>query len=175
MIQTPLRIALAALLCASLFLLGCSGFKGPNSNTETGRTAGGVDVKDDIEDLNGLINLAEAPEEVSFVESEVRPGDLASGAGKEARRRLLAVLRYEGEPAKRLSASVAALGKGEPVSLGMETWYPAELVAKSQTGGEESLRGIAYPAAMLAKAPYTDGRMIRVEGTDYYVVELYAR
>lgn len=174
MIQTPLRIGLFA-LAVSLVLCGCSVFTGSNSNSGKEKARESSSPYDDMDELKVFVDLSEDPEEVSWVEKDLKPGETGSADSTAAKKRLLAVLRYEGDPARRFNTSVTGLGKGEAVSLNVESWFPAELVAKGQTGAEETLKGMSYPAKALAKSPYTDGRIVRVDGTDYFVLELFVR
>jgi hypothetical protein len=41
--------------------------------------------------------------------------------------------------------------------------------------GDDSLNGVAYAADSFYQEPFTSGRIVRVDGTDYFVLELSAK
>jgi len=60
------------------------------------------------------------------------------------------------------------------VSIPVETWFPEELVAQGETSGDTALRGEACSAASFFQEPYMSGRVVRIEATDYFVLEVTA-
>ena len=60
------------------------------------------------------------------------------------------------------------------VDVGAETWFPEELTAQSQLSGEGVLKGTAYAANEFFNIPYGSGKVTRIRGTDYFVLELTA-
>jgi len=44
-----------------------------------------------------------------------------------------------------------------------------------ELSGDDSLKGLAYSADSFFQEPYTSGRVIRIDGTDYFVLELSAK
>lgn len=88
-------------------------------------------------------------------------------------KRLVAVLRYAPADANKIVAEAG--GRPEGRSLQVETWFPDELIAQSEMRGDSALKGMAYPATGFYQEPYTSGKITRVEGTDYFVLDLTAK
>ncbi|MDQ3042529.1 MAG: hypothetical protein M3R11_09180, partial [Acidobacteriota bacterium] len=61
-----------------------------------------------------------------------------------------------------------------PADIDAEDWFPPELVAKSQESGDASLKGIGYAANDFLQPPYSNGRLTRINDTDYFVLELFS-
>lgn len=128
---------------------------GGNSNAETSQT------KDDLEELALVIRLPEIdPEtEVTWREEETQ-----NPQGKK----LTAVLLLNDADAGKFSGSKT----GEKVEIDAATWFPAELIAQAPLSGDKMLKGTSFPATDFVNAPYGKGRVIRVDNTNYFIVEL---
>ena len=165
---------LPALLLSIFSLLQCScvkpdGSQNANQNAAGNQTANASNlppgVRDDVAELNAAVNFPIPPEEAVWREDNV------SGKGKK----LLAVLKYDGED---LSKVVAAAEKhnpaaaAAPVEIGAEEWFPDELTAPLQLTGTDKLKGSAYAANDFFNQPYANGRLIRINETNYFVLEL---
>lgn len=169
----PLRLFIVSSLLAFL-MSSCSkpvdfGNAAGSSMAQDNRT------KDDIEELRNIIELPDDAEEAVWREEVLSAAAAARAGKKEGTSRLVAVLRFEGRSAERFDLRIRSIGKGERVSLATESWFPAELVAKGQTDSQEMISAMSFPATSFAKAPYADGRIMRAEGTSYYVLELFAK
>lgn len=172
-----IRKPLGFLLLTASFLLGitaCGKSSIGGSTSNTSADSAQALTNDDLEELQGLVYLPVDPDEVSWRERPLTESEAASAGSKEGASRLVAVLRYEGDNAQKFSTSLAGLGKGEPGTAAVETWYPAELIAKGQTGTEETVKVTKYSADSYAKPPYRKGRLFRVEGIDFYILELFS-
>lgn len=90
-----------------------------------------------------------------------------------ATKRVLAVMRYSPADANKIVAEAGGNPEGQTIQV--ETWFPDELIAQSEMSGDNALKGIAYPATAFYQEPYTDGKITRVEGTDFFVLELKAK
>jgi hypothetical protein len=91
-------------------------------------------------------------------------------------KRLKATLRFEPADVQKLMADLAASNAHpEPVVIDIEQWFPAELITKSEMGEESKLNGTSYPADIFYQAPYLSGRAVRIDETDYFVLELYSK
>lgn len=90
------------------------------------------------------------------------------------RRSILAVLRFSSADSDKLVAEANAAGPGQPAAVEPETWFPDELIAQSEAMGDNVLKGISYPANAFLQEPYTTGKMTRIEGTDYFILEASA-
>jgi hypothetical protein len=90
-------------------------------------------------------------------------------------KRMIAVLLFTRENAAKLSEG---LGRSHPPiaeSLDPDSWYPAELIAQSNVRGDGKLSGQSYAADEFLQPPYTQGKITRIENTDYFILELFGR
>jgi hypothetical protein len=170
----PLK-KIASLFSLSLFLLltACSKPESANQNgnlaqtnaNQNGEKNNSSAVKDDIEELGKIIKLPVMPEETTWREdSTIAP------PGKK----LTAVVKFSAENA----AAVSRTGSNKPTTvtdIDAETWFPAELIAKSQLSGDESLKGVSFPADDFLQAPYNQGKITRINDTNYFVFEFLGK
>jgi hypothetical protein len=89
-------------------------------------------------------------------------------------KKLLAVLRFSMEDAAKIVAELGALGPTVDAVIEPEPWFPAELVAQSDLSGDKVLKGTAYPPGTFLQPPFDSGRVTRIAGTDYFVLEANA-
>lgn len=136
----------------------------PNSNT----------IKDNVDELELMIKMPFHPEEAVWREENFEKADvnrLPAPTGKK----LIAVLRFLEADADKIVAQAEKYKPGADVKINTESWFPAELIAQSQTSGDDTVKGKSYPANDFYNPPYTDGRVTRIEGTDYFVLELFGK
>lgn len=133
-----------------------------NSNQDV-NNSNAISAKDDIEELGTIIKLPEMPEEVVWREEQS-----ANPNGKK----LTAVLKFNSEAAAKIVEAAAKIKPVAPAEVGTESWFPNELTAQSQLSGNESLKGIAYSADDFYNSPYQNGRLTRIDETNYFVLEL---
>lgn len=132
-----------------------------NSNTNV-KVDPNANVAEDSEvKLNTLINLPFEPEENDFQ--------------KEDNNKLTAVLRFSETDTEQLIEQLTAKGQPFATKIDSESWFPAELIAKSQMSGDESIKGTGYKADLFFKPPYNNGGLMRVDGTDYFVLHLQTK
>jgi hypothetical protein len=122
-----------------------------NSNTNS--------AKSNVEELSLLVRVPYEAEDIVWKQD---PGT----------RHIVAVFRFSAEDADRLVAEASAVGPGRGLAIPVETWYPEELIAQGEMSGDSTLKGTAYPANAFFQEPYETGRITRVEGTDYFVLEV---
>jgi hypothetical protein len=164
-----ISLAIAVVLIGSG---GCSTRKTSNTNTATDTAAEKSDApKDNIEEFQLLVRLPFPPEEVVWKEITLEPSNLPDAAT----RRMVAVLRFTPDAAARLSEQAGRSRKPTSVELDTETWYPAELIAQGGMNGEGKLAGQSFPADEFLQPPYTQGKLARIENTDYFILELFGR
>jgi hypothetical protein len=125
-----------------------------NQNTDTART--------NVEELGLLVNVPYEAEDVVWKEAP---------AGKK----VTAVLLFSKATAERVVSDAQAYGPGQAVTVSPETWFPDELIAQSEMSGDAAVRGTAYPANAFFHDNYNSGRIIHVEGSDHFVLEVSAR
>jgi hypothetical protein len=151
-------LSLPLFLCA-VVSLGC--LEGPNANSALTATAALENVnaaKSNIEELGLFVNIPYETEDIVWKESTDR-------------KQITAVLLFSKTDANELVNGAAS----QNVKLSSETWFPAELIAQSEMSGDDSLNGLAYSAEKFYQEPYTSGRIVRVEATDYFILELSAK
>jgi ABC-type enterochelin transport system substrate-binding protein len=167
---------------AALCFTACPSNDNKNvNNTANNRTANAVNanagansVKDDIEELEMIVKLPVIPEEAVWREENLaKPGDDSVPAPTD--KKLVAVLRFLKDDAERVAAQAGKLRPATPETINTEKWFPNELIAQSQMSGDETLKGLSYAANDYYNMPYTDGKLTRIEGTDYFVLELFAK
>lgn len=158
------------LLLSVILSISCGSQTESNTNAKTNSNAANVTgnenstiANDDIAALNNQVILPFIPEEVSWHEENAKDsGD----------KKLTAVMKFTAEDAKNLTAQVEKHRPAEAVEIGTEQWFPAELIAQSQLSGNESLKGNAYAPTDFIQLPYKNGRLIRIENSNYFVLEL---
>jgi hypothetical protein len=164
-----LRFTTGSRLGAILFgllLVSCGGANktekpasSPVSNTSAENSNA---AKTNVEELSLLVNVPYESEDIVWKEDT-------------AHKKLIAVLRFSTEDANKLAGDAAGRRAPENVTLTSASWFPAELIAQSEMSGDDSLHGISYAADVFYQDPYSSGRIVRIEGTDYFVLELSSK
>lgn len=156
-----LTLVLTAGLCQSC---GEKGNNAVNADAATTRVSNNSanQAQTNVEELGMLVNVPYETEDIAW------KADIDQ-------KRVIAVMRFSGADADRIVAEAGDPGSTAGVSIAAETWFPSELIAQSEASGDNALKGIAYPANKFYSEPYTNGRIVRVEGTDYFILELSAR
>ena len=158
-------LILALFLCGIAFS-GCGGANENANQPSAGNSGTNVDnansAKTNVEELQLLVNVPFEAEDVVWKENPKL-------------RQVIAVLRFSPEDSNKLVAEAAVRQAPQEVKLSSETWFPAELIAQSEMTGDDMLNGLAYAADSFYQEPYTSGRVVRIEGTDYFILELSAK
>lgn len=118
-------------------------------------------TKDDLEDFAKIVKLPFQPEEVSWREFPDK--------------KIIAVLKFSAADSNNLITQIEKQKSAQNVGLNAENWFPPELIAQSQQSGDETLKGKEYSAADFFLAPYTKGKITRIDETNYFVLELSAQ
>ena len=92
-----------------------------------------------------------------------------------SQKRILAVMKLPPEDARRLVDDASANGQPTGVTMRFEQWFPDELIAQGQMSGDSELKGQSYPANSFFQPPYNTGHVARVDGTDFFVLDLSAK
>ncbi len=160
------RTALIVSLAFGLTLhLGCVG----GDQNANGRPIGAANsgsspvnvAKTNVEELTLLVNVPYETEDVVWKEDP---------AGKK----VVAVMLFSPADADAIVAEAGKFGPPQQVSVAVETWYPSELIAQGEMSGDNALKGISYPANSFFQPPYSTGRIARIEGLPYFVLEVSA-
>ncbi len=148
---------------AALFLNACAP---PNTNSNNSAKANKPSntnadtTKDDTEEFAKIVKLPVQPEEVSWRES--------------ADKKIIAVLKFSATEANNLVAQIEKHKPAQNAEVNAENWFPPELVAQSQQAGDATLKGKEYAANDFFLAPYTKGKITRIDSTNYFILELSA-
>jgi len=157
--------ALAASLSGVILFASCGRpLKNANEGAASANTAtdNANSARTNVEELSLLINIPYEAEDIVW-------------KANASRKKLTAVFRFSPEDSDKLVAEAVTHGAPQNVATASATWYPAELIAQSDMSGDDSLHGIAYPADAFYQEPYTSGNIVRIEGTDYFILELSAK
>jgi len=163
MIKTGSGIILSLIL-AALTLSGCGAGDSSNSaaNADNASASNSNSVKTNVEELGMIVNVPYESDDCSFKEFP-------------SQKKLVAVLRFSPNEANRLIADAVKIRPAQRMSVAPESWFPAELVAQSETTGDDMLNGQSYAANAFFQDPYNDGRITHIDQTDYFILELSAK
>jgi hypothetical protein len=160
-------VLILALFLSAMTLFGCFGAN-KNANMKVVPSNSIVEnanyAKTNVEELSLLVNVPYEVADEDIVWKE-----------NTALKKLTAVMRFSPEDAKKIVDEAAARKPPENVNLPSETWFPAELIAQSEMSGDDTLNGLAFAADSFFQEPFASGRLVRIEGTDYFVLELSAK
>ncbi|MCD9187548.1 MAG: hypothetical protein LUM44_14105 [Pyrinomonadaceae bacterium] len=162
------------LLSLTLFFTACGADESqnaannpPNSNVNQANfNEKKITAKDNIEELETLVKIPFHPEEAMWREEVL---------GGQNSKKITAVLKFLPEESTKVVAEAEAKKPATPTTIPVETWFPAELVAQSELSGDDTLKGNAYSAEQFFQPPYADGRLIRMENSNYFVLELLSK
>jgi hypothetical protein len=127
-----------------------SASKAANQNSNVART--------NVEELSLQIRIPYEVEDVVWKEDTTK-------------KTLLAVFRFSPADAEKIVGEASQFGAPQSTVVSPETWFPEELIAQSEMSGDNALKGQAYPANGFLQESYTSGRLIRIVGTDFFVLE----
>jgi hypothetical protein len=175
--QTASKIIIA--LVTAAFFTACTSNAPTNSNqanqaAEATNSTSANSVKNDIDELETIINLPFHPEDVDWREEPLGKAGSNRVPGPTDKK-LVAILRFLKDDADKITTAAEKYKAGLPETITTESWFPAELIAQSQTSGDKTLKGASYPANDFYNPPYTAGKITRIEGTDYFILELFPK
>lgn len=156
-----------ALFLSAATLTACVGGSGnanlpASTSTANGPAANANAAKTNVEELGLLVNVPYQPEDIVWKEDS-------------AKKRIVAVMRFSTADSDKIVEEASKSGAVNSVEIAVESWFPDELVAQGEMSGDSALKGFAYPANAFFLAPYTVGKITRIEGSDYFVLELSAQ
>ena len=167
-------------LCIFLFA-ACSEVKNDNSQILNANSISANNnaksAKDETLDLGKLITLPFTPEDIVFREDKIKPQTNSNEDNTTpvvTGKKLTAVLQFTDEDTAKIITQAEKYKNPVPAELAPESWFPPELVAASQSTGDETIKGNAYAANDFFKPPYTSGKLTRIADTNYLVLELFA-
>lgn len=157
--------AILTFLFAASLLSGCS--SGANNNSlqnsnTTGGNANAESANTNAEELGMLVKVPFEPEDIVWK---------SYSSGK----RVVAVLRFSTADSEKVVAESLAFGTPAPAAIEVEPWFPEELTAQGEMSGDNALKGMAYSANVFAQEPFSNGRVTRIEGSDFFVLDISAK
>jgi len=167
----------AFIIFTGLFLSACKNesLTNDNLNSNQAAVANGENAnpaKDDIAELGKIIKLPLLPEEANYWEENLTESNSTNQNPAPSGKKIVAVLKFSPENASQLVSSIEKIRPSADSEIDAENRFPAELIAQSQLSGDETLRGKSYAANDFLQTPYNDGKITRIENTDYFVLEL---
>ena len=168
------------ILFIAFLLSACPSNQSPNSNSAASNQAvnsnTNSNIKDDVDELGTIIKLPLQPEEsVWREENQAKAANDNSVPPAPPDKKLLVVLRFSKEDANKIVAQSANYKPAAREIINNEIWFPSELTAQSQISGDETLKGTTYAANDFLQTPYSDGKLTRIDETNYFVLELLAK
>ncbi len=155
-----------SLFLISQLLLACSNSSNTTTNSNPAAESQNTDTansaRTNVEELGVLVKMPFETEEAVWKEI---PGQ----------KKVVAVLRLSPADADRLETQAKAHRPPNRVAVSSETWFPPELIAQVDVSGDSTLKGTAYGANDFYQPPYTEGQVTRIEGTEYFVLEMTAK
>jgi len=146
-----------------------------NSNNQTDQAnadravePGMEGAKDNADELETLVKLPYEPEDLVWKE-------FPAAADGSTARRVLAVFQFGVADAKKVVENASHVRPGSPVLLPTEKWFPKELITQTEVSGEEGIRATSYAADEFLNAPFNTGTLSRVDNTDFFVLEVFAK
>lgn len=152
-----------ALFLAVFTSVGCGPSANSNAvNTAANESSNNANVANaNVEELRLLIAMPYEPEEAVWRGTD--------------QKKLIAVLRFSGTDADKLVEDAKKIRPPTSAKISSESWFPAELIAQGDISGDDTLKGATYAANNFFQPPFNDGKLTRIEGTDYFVLELSAQ
>ena len=155
--------AIITFLIFAALLTGCNGDDPYANNTAASNSpvtrSNGDAARTDVEDLSLLIRVP------------FKPDDLVWKASAD-KKKIVAVFRFDPEDTPKLLAEIGGSAAGEAVNVDVEPWYPDELATQGEFSSEGRVSGKAYQATPFYQDPYKNGRVIQIDNTDFFVVEI---
>jgi len=154
-------------ILVTVFLCGCGGYDKNTNNQSVANSPSAVSQGSDtpntnVEDLALIVTLPFEAEDVVWKVDGTR-------------KKVVAVIRFSKDNANKVVADAEKYGASVSGSIAVETWFPDELSAQSEMSGDNTVKGISYPANSFYQEPYTTGWITRVEGGDSFVLELTSK
>lgn len=169
------------LLISICWLSACKEYDNSNINTNVNSALANqaanaenknAPTRDDTVELGKIINLPFTPEEADWREDAP---STQNNSNRQTVRKITAVIKFSEEDAQKIVRQAETYKPAESAVISTEDWFPAELIAQSQLSGDETLKGTAYAANDFFHQAYNNGRIARINDTNYFVLELNAQ
>jgi len=182
----PRRLSTGGLLCALLSLAafcacapsgaGTDGRPTPTSATPKEQdssmsgTSGQAAVSKDVNELRRLVNLPYEPRSAIWQRRARGSGESGAAPGPTDWS-VVCVLELSEEDAARLVADATRQRPAAAKKVKVLEWFPEEV--RRRAGDDQMLEGQGFDAGLFYKSPLTNGSLVRVPETNYFVLGLY--
>jgi hypothetical protein len=170
LVKIKRRSFLAGVILAASVSISCVGTSenanATNSVGEANAASNANKANDNADELAMIIRLPAEPEDAVW-----RDEPAGAGSGLAARK-LTAVLLFSPANADKIVSAASAHGAKQDTKIEVASWYPTELISQSELAVEPDLPGEAFSGADFVQEPFTIGKLTRVSGTDYFILEL---
>lgn len=150
----------------------------PNVNTNFNSNAANANAnttQDDERELDKIVNLPFTPEETVWRKDKIAADTNDNRVPGPVDYKLTAVMKFKESDVEALVLKAKEKTPPRAIDLEPETWFPAELIAKTQTSGKSTIEGLSYSAEGFMKPPYSVGSLIHIKDTDYFVLKLQTK
>ncbi|MEP6947314.1 MAG: hypothetical protein ABJA02_15450 [Acidobacteriota bacterium] len=161
-LRVDVCLASFLLLCSLAACGGNSGAENPNSANTSSANVPANATKTNAEELGMLINIPYEAEESVW-------------RSDPSQKKLTAVLRFSAADCDKITADAGRYRAPENVTIPSEAWFPDELIAQGDISGDDTLKGSSYGANAFFLESYNQGMIIRIEGTNYFVLEMSSK
>ncbi len=152
---------------ATTFISGCENPLKPTQNEAIQKPIITIsETKDDIDEFEKIARLPFYPEDVIWQETTIE--NSPTGNGKKIR----AIFLFKQEDYDKLMAQADKQKPLGNLELEAEKWFPDELVARSDYSGDRILKGITYPVESFLAEPYKKGVFMKVDGTEFFILDI---
>ncbi|MEQ1604792.1 MAG: hypothetical protein ABL999_07970 [Pyrinomonadaceae bacterium] len=117
-------------------------------------------ARTNVEELGVLVKVPYETEDIVWKEYPTK-------------KKIVAIMRFAAADANKIVAEAG--GTPENTGVAVESWFPEELIAQAEMSGDNALKGVSYPATAFYQEPYAVGKITRVEGSDYFILEVLAK
>lgn len=160
-------VAILTFFALPLLLASCSSPSGStnnaaNSDNRKADISSSNSANSKAEELGMLVNFTWEPEDLTWKLNEQK-------------KLVTAVFRLEADDQKKLETQLAAKPAGARKEIQVEEWFPAELIAQGESAGGSSVSGNAQTAEDYFQPPYNEGTITRVDGTDFFILEVWIK
>lgn len=130
-------------------------------------------AEDDLLKLKDIINLPFEPEFNDYRQEPLVESVSSNRVPGPTDKKLTVVLKFSAKDTEKLMTELKKSKKPPfETETEAEDWFPAELIAKRETSGDGTLKGVGYSSEKFTKTPFNTGTLIYIKDTDYFVLIL---
>lgn len=165
--EMPRLFVVTLIFCFAAFFSACGNNATNNAKSTSGQGAANqnsnsVSIRNDVEELGVRVTIPFETEEAVWREFA-------------AEKKLVAVLRFTPQDSAKIVSEAEKIRPPTRVEVTAETWFPPELIAQADMSGDDRLVGGSYAANGFLLPPYTEGSLVRIDNTDYFILQVIAR